>query len=304
MSGGREICGVIAINKHAGCTSLDVVNMVRRLYGTRRVGHTGTLDPMATGVLVVLIGRAAKAADLIVNDRKLYRARLKLGLTTDTEDITGKELTRSDAIPDAAHVREVCRTFVGETVQTTPMYSAVKVGGRKLVDLARRGIEVERPSRTVNIFSLSVTPTERNDEYILDVECSGGTYIRTLCADIGEALGCGGVMAALERRLCGGFTVDASHTVAELDALSPEERDALLIPIERLFSDLPAVTLEPFFERLCRSGCEIYQRKIGTSLPTGERVRICGKNGFFALGEVGDYPEGSAVKAIKTFELN
>lgn len=304
MEEKREICGVLPINKHAGCTSLDIVNMVRRLYGTRRVGHTGTLDPMATGVLVVLIGRAAKAADLIINDRKRYRALLKLGLTTDTEDTTGKVLSRSEDIPAPGRVEEIRRTFVGEISQVPPMYSAIKVGGKKLVDLARQGIEVERKARSVTIFSLELTPTERSDEYILDTECSGGTYIRTLCADIGAALGCGGAMAALERRLCGGFDISGSFTVGELEKLTMDERLACLRPVESLFCDLPELRLAPFYERLCRSGCEIYQKKIGTSFPDGARLRISGKNGFFALGEVKEYPDGSAVKAIKLFELN
>lgn len=303
MDEKKEICGVLPVDKHAGCTSLDIVNMIRRLYGTRRVGHTGTLDPMATGVLVVLLGRAAKAADLIVNDRKRYRATLRLGLTTDTEDITGKVLSRCDELPTRERVEEVCRTFVGEIAQVPPMYSAIKVGGRKLVDLARQGIEVEREARKVRVFSLDITPTDRSDEYILDAECSGGTYIRTLCADIGAALGCGGAMASLERRLCGGFDISESFTVETLGNMTEEERLACLRPVESLFCDLPELKLAPFYERLCRSGCEIYQKKIGTAFPVGERLRISGKNGFFALGEVRDYPDGSAVKTVKLFEL-
>lgn len=304
MEEKKEICGVIPVNKHAGCTSLDIVNMVRRLYGTRRVGHTGTLDPMATGVLVVLIGRAAKAADLIVNDRKRYRALLKLGLTTDTEDTTGKVLSRSEELPTPERVAEVCRTFVGEISQVPPMYSAIKVGGKKLVDLARQGIEVERKARSVTIFSLDLTPTDRSDEYILDTECSGGTYIRTLCADIGSALGCGGAMAALERRFCGGFDISESFGIADLEKMTGEARLASLRPVESLFCDLPELKLAPFYERLCRSGCEIYQKKTGTSFPDGAKLRISGKNGFFALGEVKEYPDGSAVKAVKLFELD
>ena len=304
MEEKKEVCGVIPVNKHAGCTSLDIVNMIRRLYGTRRVGHTGTLDPMATGVLTVLIGRAAKAADLIVNDRKNYRAALRLGITTDTEDTTGKVLSLCEEIPCVERVTEVCRTFVGEISQVPPMYSALKVGGKKLVDLARQGIEVERKARQITIYSLKVTPTDRNDEYILDVECSGGTYIRTLCADIGAALGCGGAMASLERRSCGGFDISESFTAEALGKMSEEERLSCLRPVESLFEDMPQVRLEPFYERLCRSGCEIYQKKIGTAFNVGERLRISGKNGFFALGEVREYPDGSAVKAVKLFELN
>ncbi len=300
----QEPNGVLIVHKHAGVTSHDIVNQIRRLYHTRRVGHTGTLDPMATGVLVVLIGRAAKASEYLVTDSKRYLATLRLGLTTDTEDITGTVLSTSERIPKEEELLAVLPRFCGKIEQIPPMYSALKVGGQKLVDLARKGEVVERQARSIEIFSLFAKPTQRADEYLLDVTCSGGTYIRTLCADIGAALGVGGVMASLCRLETSGFPLSIAHTVEELANLSEDEREALLIPIERLFDSLPAVKLPAFFERLCRSGCEIYQKKIGTSHPVGTRVRLCRENGdFFALGEVFDYPDGVAVKAIKTFEL-
>ncbi len=300
----EELSGVLIVNKHAGLTSHDVVNKIRRLYNTRRVGHTGTLDPMATGVLVVLIGRAAKASEYLSADSKRYRATLRLGLVTDTEDTTGTVLTTSDAIPSPKAVEEVLERFRGRIEQIPPMYSALKVGGQKLVDLARKGETIERKPREITIFELSATPTEAPSDYILDVHCSGGTYIRTLCADIGATLGCGGVMATLERRETGGFPLSASHTVAELEAMNAEERAALLLPTEQLFSIHPAIKLPAFFEKLCRGGCEIYLKKLGVELPIGTRVRLCRANGeFFALGEIFEYPEGVAVKAIKTFVL-
>ena len=303
---GQEIepSGVLIINKPQGLTSHDVVGKIRKLYGTRRVGHTGTLDPLATGVLVILIGRAAKAAEYLVCDEKCYRATLTLGLTTDTEDITGKILTQSDIIPEQNKVLDACRKFTGKIKQTPPMYSALKVGGKKLVDLAREGIEIERAARVIEIFSLECEPTDNKTEYTLCVKCSSGTYIRTLCADIGKRLGCGGVMATLERRDAGGFSILESHTVAELEAMSEEERFSLLKPTESLFEELPRVVLPEFYEKLCRNGCEIYQKKIKTSFATGEKVRLYGKNGvFFALGEVREYPDGSALKAIKIFDI-
>ena len=299
-----EPCGVLAVNKPAGCTSHDVVGMMRKLYGTRRVGHTGTLDPMAQGVLVILVGRAAKAAEYLSHDAKRYRATLRLGLTTDTEDTTGKTLTEADTLPSPEAVTEVCRSFVGKIRQVPPMYSALKVDGRKLVDLAREGKVIERQAREIEIFSLTVTPTDSASDYVLDVHCSGGTYIRTLCADIGALLGCGGVMASLLRTEVCGFPLDACVTPAELSGMTTEERFARLAPVESLFWDLPVVRLPAFYEKLSRSGCEIYQKKIGSDFPTGQRVRMADAGGhFYALGEVQGYPDGSAIKAIKMFEI-
>lgn len=300
----NEPCGVLVINKHKGVTSHDIVNKIRRLYGTKRVGHTGTLDPLATGVLVVLVGRAAKASEYLVCDSKKYRATLRLGLTSDSEDITGNILSCSEDIPDFESVKKACEGFVGNIKQIPPMYSALKVGGKKLVDLARAGQTVERQARDITVFSIDVKATESKTDYILDVHCSSGTYIRTLCADIGASLGCGGVMAELERREAGGFEIENSYTVSELEAMPEEERTALLIPTEQLFATLGEVRLEEFYEKLSRNGCEIYQRKIKSDLEVGARVRMLNKKGeFYALGEVRMYEEGSAVKAIKLFDI-
>lgn len=300
----QEPSGVLIVHKHAGVTSHHIVGVMRRLYNTRRVGHAGTLDPMATGVLVVLIGRAAKASEYLSHDAKHYRATLKLGLTTDTEDTTGTVLTTSDAIPTNEELQAVLPRFRGEILQIPPMYSALKVDGQKLVDLARHGEVIEREARKIEVFSLEATPTEDASEYILDVHCSGGTYIRTLCADIGAALCCGGAMAALERGEACGFPLSISHTVEEIEAMTEEERLNLLIPTEKLFANLPEIRLSAFFEKLSRGGCEIYLKKIGASFPIGTRVSMCDQNGaFFALGEVGEYRDGVAVKAIKMFVI-
>lgn len=300
----EELSGVLIVNKHAGVTSHDIVNKIRRLYNTKRVGHTGTLDPMATGVLVVLIGRAAKACEYLSADSKRYRATLRLGLTTDTEDTTGIVLNTSDCIPSAEQIKEILPRFCGKIQQIPPMYSALKVGGQKLVDLARRGETIERQPREVEIFDLKMTETDFRTDFLLDVYCSGGTYIRTLCANIGETLGCGGVMASLERTETCGFPIALSHTIEELEAMDEKERASLLIPTEQLFASQPALSLSAFFEKLCRGGCEIYLKKLGVSLSCGTRVRLCNAKGeFFALGEVGEYKDGIAVKAIKTFVL-
>ncbi len=300
----QEPSGVLIVNKHAGVTSHNIVGDVRRLYHTRRVGHAGTLDPMATGVLVVLIGRAAKASEYLSHDAKHYRATLRLGLTTDTEDTTGAVLTTSENIPTNEELQAVLPRFRGKILQTPPMYSALKVDGQKLVDLARRGEVIERSAREIEIFSLEATPTADKCEYILDVHCSGGTYIRTLCADIGAALGCGGAMASLERGEACGFSLSFAHTVEEIEAMTEAERLNLLIPTEQLFANLPEVRLSAFFEKLSRSGCEIYLKKIDLDFPLGTRVSLCDQNGaFFALGEVGEFRDGVAVKAIKMFVL-
>ena len=297
-------CGVLIVNKHGGVTSHDIVGKVRRLYSTRAVGHTGTLDPLATGVLVVLIGRAAKAAEYLVSDTKEYRATLKLGLTTDTEDITGEVIERSNNIPSADEVARVCESFVGKSKQIPPMYSALKVGGRKLCDLAREGKVIEREARDIEIFSLECVPTDKNDEYVIDVKCSSGTYIRTLCSDIGAKLSCGGVMATLERREAGGFEISEAFSIEQLEEMSEEVRLAVLRPTESVFEDLPRLVLPAFYEKLSRNGCEIYQKKIKTDFAVGQRVRLYGQNGvFFALGETREYPDGSAIKAIKIFDI-
>lgn len=300
----EELSGVLAVYKHSGVTSHDIVNKIRRLYGTRRVGHTGTLDPMATGVLVILIGRAAKASEYLCTDSKRYRALLRLGITTDTEDTTGNVLTTSNELPTPEELNAILPRFRGQIEQIPPMYSALKVDGKKLVDLARQGVTVERKPRPITIHSLTATPTDSPSDYVLDIHCSGGTYVRTLCADIGNVLGCGGAMAALERVETGGFNKEQSYTVAQLEEMSSEERASILRPTEILFSELPAITLPPFFEKLCRSGCEIYLKKLSLSIPIGTRLRIYTESGsFFAIGEVGEFKNGIAVKAIKTFVL-
>ena len=188
-----EPSGILILDKPQGITSHDAVYKIRRAYGTKRVGHTGTLDPLAEGVLVMLIGRAAKAAEYLSSDRKAYVATLRLGLTTDTEDITGEVLSRSESIPDAQTVYAALDRFRGDILQVPPMYSALKIGGQKLCDLARQGKVIEREPRPITVYSLEAKPTQSPADYILTVECSSGTYIRTLCADIGAALGCGGV---------------------------------------------------------------------------------------------------------------
>ena len=297
-----DVSGIVVVNKHAGVTSNDIVIKLRRLFGTRQVGHTGTLDPMATGVLPVLIGRAVKASENITAENKRYTAHLKLGITTDTEDTTGTVLSKTDTLPKEEDVLAVCADFVGDILQTPPMYSALKVNGRKLVDLAREGITVERQARPITVHSLKAVKLAE-DLYELDVSCSKGTYIRTLCADIGAELGCGGAMASLTRTESGPFSLAEACTVAQLEAMTEAERAACVIPLENFFLDCPAVDMPAFYARLARNGCEIYQKKIHTDLPVGTTVRMIHDGVFFALGQVREYPDGSAVKAVKIFVL-
>ena len=296
--------GILLVDKPAGMTSHDVVWRVRKLFDTKKVGHTGTLDPLATGVLVVLLGRAAKACEYVSHDEKVYEATLRLGLTTDTEDVTGSVLSTLDTLPPPAEVEAVLPSFRGEILQVPPMYSALKVGGRKLCDIARAGETVEREPRPVTVKSLVCEPTDSPRDYRMTVRVSGGTYIRTLCADIGSALGCGGVMATLRRTEAGGFPIADCVTLEALEAMDLTDRLALLRPVEELFSDIEALNLPDFYRTLCRNGCEIYLKKIGVFFPVGTRLRLCDSHGtFFALGEVSEYEDGLAVKAIKIFVL-
>ena len=294
--------GIIIINKEENITSQGVVNRVKSIFGVKKAGHTGTLDPMATGVLPVLIGRGVKASEYMISSSKHYIATLLLGITTDTEDVTGEVLASSDEIPDGETVIAAALSFVGEYMQTPPMYSALKVGGKKLCDLARAGVEIEREPRKITVFSLEVKRLSER-EYSLDVVSSGGTYIRTLCADIGKKLGCGGVMKTLCRAEASVFSLDEAHTLAELMAMDERERESLVIPIERVFEKYREARLPAFFERLARSGLEIYLHKIGFSAEAGERVRLHGEGGFFALGEVREYEGGLAIKPIKQFDV-
>ena len=292
--------GIIIIDKPEGVSSFSAVARIRRLFGERKVGHTGTLDPLATGVLPILVGRAVKASDYLLTSDKHYIATLKLGIATDTEDITGTVISRSENIPDEARVREVVASFIGSYEQTPPMYSAIKVGGKKLYELAREGKTIEREARTVTIENILVEKI-CDDEYTLDVTCSKGTYIRTLCADIGAALGSFGTMKTLRRAEAAGYTLADAIPLDALENMSEDERAALLLPTEVIFKKHRAVTLSDFFSRLAHSGLEIYLKKISDGGTLGERVRMCDKDGFFALGEIREFEDGLAIKPIKQF---
>lgn len=307
--------GILVINKHAGVTSHTIVQAVRRLYNIDRAGHAGTLDPMATGVLVVLLGRASKASEYLSSHDKHYRAEMKLGLTTDTQDITGVVQTKFDGtLPSPDEVKRAAAAFLGESEQIPPMYSAIKQGGRKLVDIAREGGEVERQPRPIKIYALTLEQLS-GDTYSLDVTCSAGTYIRTLCADIGRSLGCGAVMSALTRVHAGQFSLDDSHTTAELETMTFKERLALLRPVESVFEGCRHVNLSDFQARLFLCGARLYLSKMGLRLTDGvsggrfvrdgERIVVMRGSQFLGLGTVAadsDEP-GGMIKPEKVFAL-
>jgi tRNA pseudouridine55 synthase len=300
MENSRELCGLVIVNKEEGITSQGVVNRVKRIFGVKKAGHTGTLDPMATGVLPVLIGRGVKASEFMLTGDKHYGATLLLGVTTDTEDVTGAVLSECEVSLSEDEVLTAISGFVGEIMQTPPMYSALKVGGQKLCDLARRGETVEREARPVTVFSIDARRINER-EYYLDVVCSKGTYIRTLCADIGGALGVGGTMKTLERLSASGYTIGEARTLTELENMTPEEREKFILPVEDVFKKYESVNLTDFFSRLARAGQEIYLHKIKKSFAAGTVLRIPDSEGFFAVGEVREFEDGLAIKPIKQF---
>lgn len=296
------VSGVLIINKHPGVTSHKIISSCRKLFDTPRVGHTGTLDPMATGVLPVLLGRAAKASDYVMAHDKEYVCEMKLGITTDTEDITGEVLSTSDHFPSEDEVKAACASFVGRIEQVPPMYSAIKIGGRKLVDIAREGGEVERKARLIEIYSIDCEKTA-DDMYKLRVNCSKGTYIRTLCSDIGKKLGCGAAMASLVRTRTGKFTLDDCVTIEELDRMTFEERLKLPKPTETLFSDLEEITVPAYYAKLIRGGTPLYQRKLRRSFDDGQLIRIRSGGQFIALGRADTIDGEAVVKPEKLFVI-
>ena len=270
--------GIVIVDKPQGWTSQDVVSKLRGVFQTRRIGHGGTLDPMATGVLPVFVGRATRGVEFFEHAEKTYETVLRLGITTDTEDITGTVLTQQDAFVTGAMLEDVLSRFRGDILQVPPMYSAIKINGQKLYDLARKGREVERQPRPVTIHELTLLGMEA-DGIHLRVRCSKGTYIRTLCKDIGEALGCGGCMAALRRVSAGEYTI--SNSVPLQTLIESGDPGGYLLPVDSMFRQYPAVKLTEKQEKCCRNGVAFT-----TSLSEGT-YRVYGGNGeFLALSHM------------------
>ena len=281
--------GIVIVDKPQGWTSQDVTARLRRVFNTRRIGHGGTLDPMATGVLPVFVGRATRGVEFFEHAEKTYETVLRLGITTDTEDITGTVLTQQDAFVTGEMLEKVLENFRGEIMQVPPMYSALKVNGQKLCDLARKGKEVERKPRPITIHGLTLLGMEA-DGIRLRVRCSKGTYIRTLCKDIGEALGCGGCMAALRRVSAGEYTIEEAVPLQQL--LDTAEPEKFLRPVDTMFRSHSAVTLTANQEKRCRCG-----NQFSVKLAEGT-YRVYGQNGeFLALSKV----EAGVMSTIKSF---
>lgn len=246
--------GIIVIDKPADWTSHDVVAKLRGLLRERRIGHAGTLDPMATGVLPVFVGRATRAVEFAAEGEKEYIAGLRLGLVTDTQDITGKTLRECPVQVDVAQLSTVLSSFQGEIQQIPPMYSAIKKQGKKLYELARAGKEIARDPRPVTIFTLELLEQTSATDFLLRVVCSKGTYVRTLCHDIGDKLSVGGCLCSLRRTMAAGFTQVQAVTLAQLQA--DENPSRLLMPLDRYFASHPPLTVDALEERKIRNGMQ------------------------------------------------
>ena len=281
--------GIVIVDKPQGWTSQDVTARLRRVFNTRRIGHGGTLDPMATGVLPVFVGRGTRGVEFFEHAEKTYETVLQLGITTDTEDTSGTVLEEKEVHISETDFLAILPKFRGKIQQIPPMYSALKVNGQKLCDLARKGKEVERQPREIEIFTLDCLEFTGTTAR-LRVRCSKGTYIRTLCKDIGEALGCGGCMAALRRVQAGEYTITESVPLAEL--LETVEPEKYLRPVDTMFRNYPEVTLTEKQELRCRNG-----NSFSIQLPDGT-YRAYGKTGeFLMLAKV----ENGMMSTIKSF---
>lgn len=281
--------GIVIIDKPAGWTSQDVTARLRRVFGTRRIGHGGTLDPMATGVLPVFVGRATRGVEFFEHAEKTYETELLLGVATDTEDTTGTVLFRREVSVTQEQLTEVLERFRGEIMQIPPMYSALKVNGQKLCDLARKGRQVERQPRPVTIHELTLLSRE-GDTLHLRVRCSKGTYIRTLCADIGKALGCGGCMQALRRMQAGEYTIAEAVPLQQL--LEAAEPETYLRDVDTMFRGYPGVKLTVNQEKRCRNG-----NAFSVSLPGGTYRAYSQSGEFLMLAKV----EDGVMSTIKSF---
>ena len=289
--------GIMIVDKPAGWTSFDVIAKLRGVLGTRKLGHSGTLDPMATGVLPVFFGGASKAVDLQLDHTKTYQAVLRLGSRTDTGDITGTVLESRPVTAGEQQLLEILPRFIGPQMQVPPMYSAVKIDGQPLYKLARQGVEVERKPRPIEIFSIAYGGSPAQDEYQLTVRCSKGTYIRTLLEQIAEAMGQLGTMSALRRTSAGLYTEADAHTLEQIlaaKAEGPQALQALALPVESAFEPLPLLVVEPWVEQHLYNGCPT------SRYPAADgRYRVRSTDGgFLGLAQI----NGGVLKVEKLFE--
>ena len=281
--------GIVIIDKPMDWTSQDVVSKLRGVLHTKRIGHGGTLDPMATGVLPVFVGRGTRGVEFFEHAEKTYEAVLRLGITTTTEDITGTVLTESPVAVTEAALETALESFRGDIFQIPPMYSAIKIGGQKLCDLARKGREVERKPRPVTIHELTLLDFD-GVRATLRVRCSKGTYIRTLCKDIGEALGCGGCMESLRRTAAGAYTITEAVPLQQL--VEAEDPESYLRPVDTMFTEYPSVTLTEKQALRCRNG-----NSFTIELPDGTYRAYDGEGNFLMLAKV----EEDVMSTIKSF---
>ena len=281
--------GVIVINKPTGQTSHNLVGFTRRLLNIKKVGHTGTLDPEASGVLPVCIGRGTKAADMLTASDKAYRAQLILGMTTDTLDASGEILTEQPVNVTKEQIEDAIKGFIGEIFQIPPMFSAIKKDGKKLYELAREGITIEREKRKITIFDIKICEIDMENYAItIEVFCSKGTYIRTLCEDIGMKLGVGAYMNTLVRIKSANFTLEESYTPEELLQMKKDGTiEQAIIPVDKLFSDYEEVILDEFLKGKAKNGIAI--RKKG--LIDGNLYRVYGDDGEFVC--ISEYKDGA-----------
>ena len=284
--------GILLIDKAEGWTSHDVVAKLRGILKTRRIGHAGTLDPLATGLLTIFIGAATKAVQFAEAEEKTYIAHLKLGTTTDTQDITGTVLSETPQNITKAQLEAVLPQFTGDILQVPPMYSALKIDGERLYKLARKGVEVERKPRPITVRQIRVQE-QLDDGFLLEVTCSKGTYIRTLCHDIGQALAVGGVMKTLRRTAVGSFSVTQAHSIETLQNVV--EKEELLLPLDDLFAAYPAVKLNAKQEQKLR-----YGQVFSIEMDTLGLCRVYSETGqFLSLAEI-SAPDGK-LTSVKNF---
>jgi tRNA pseudouridine55 synthase len=277
--------GIINVYKEKGYTSFDVVARMRGICGQKKIGHTGTLDPDAEGVLPVCLGKATKVCDMLTDSDKVYRAVMQLGIETDTQDLTGTVLSACEVpVLTETEIRDVIRTFQGEIMQVPPMYSALKVNGKKLCDLARAGVTVERKARPVTIYEIRIERVEL-PEIELTVSCSKGTYIRTLCHDIGQKFGCGAAMKSLLRLQAAGFVLDEAHTLDEIQLYKAAGSLAEVItPVEQVFFVYPVLTAKPVFDVMLKNGNKMAPEQFAEYIvpQNGMLVRVRMSDGRFA----------------------
>ena len=283
--------GILVVEKPAGWTSMDVCAKLRGVFHEKRVGHGGTLDPMATGILPVFIGRATRAVEFAEKSDKEYIAGLKLGVVTNTQDTTGEILEEHSVQVSREQLEAALEKFRGDILQVPPMFSAIKINGKKLYELARKGREVERPARPVTIKALELLDQQGEDLYIIRVRCTKGTYIRTLCHDIGQYLGCGGCMASLRRAAAAGFDGEDAWPMERI--VAAEHPEELLLPVDTLFQDRPELVLSPAVEKKVRNG----MTAVMPSLVPGEYRAYAQNGAFLALCQAKD----GRLTTIKSF---